>query len=137
MPLLKTVTPWPSAARTAAVALHSSSLPPHVRFPLTKTNLIAFHYNGLCYARFIYYELIRLMRADEWWEYKLVPILSIFYATALVLHVAAISLWIGALSLLLSIATAAIYASAINELTDRADDTAAGKRNRAADKPGS
>src|SRR5262249_4789886 len=106
-------------------------------------NFIALHYNnGLCYSRFIHYDLIRhmrvlirLMRADEWWEYKLVPILSIFYATALVLHVSAVSMWIGALSLLLSIVMAAIYASVINELTDRADDAAAGKRNRATDRP--
>lgn len=45
------------------------------------------------------------------------------------------SLWIGALTLFLSVAAAAIYASAINELTDRADDAAAGKRNRAAERP--
>src|SRR5437868_8849728 len=40
-PLLKTVTLCRSDASTAAVALHSSSLPPQARFPLTKTNLIA------------------------------------------------------------------------------------------------
>ena len=75
------------------------------------------------------------MRAEEWWDYKLAPILSTFYATAFVLHVAVSSLWVGALTLFLSIVTAAIYASAVNELTDRADDAAAGKRNRAADRP--
>ena len=75
------------------------------------------------------------MRADEWWEYKLVPILSAFYATALVLRLPVISIWISALSLLLSMVTVAVYASAINELTDRADDAAAGKRNRATDQP--
>src|SRR5437762_13593258 len=40
-PLLKTVTLCPSDASTAAVALHNSSLPPQVRFPLTKTTFIA------------------------------------------------------------------------------------------------
>jgi 1,4-dihydroxy-2-naphthoate octaprenyltransferase len=45
------------------------------------------------------------------------------------------ALWAAALSLLLAIATAAVYASAINELADRGDDAAAGKRNRAADRP--
>src|SRR5437762_14142676 len=39
-PLLKTVTLCPSDASTAAVALHNSSLPPQVRFPLTKTTFI-------------------------------------------------------------------------------------------------
>jgi hypothetical protein len=90
---------------------------------------------ALRYSRFIRDDLIGVIRADEWWDYKLVPILSAFYATAVVLHVAVISLWAGALSLLLAIAAAAVYASAINERTDRADDVAAGKRNRAAEQP--
>src|SRR5207244_8174700 len=121
-PLLKTVTSWPSDASTAAVALHSSSLPPQSRFPLTTTNLMR-------YSRFIRHDLIGLIRADEWWEYKLVPILSTFYATALVLHVAVSSLWVGALSLLLAIVPAAIYASVINDVTDLAGDLEAGKRH--------
>jgi len=44
-------------------------------------------------------------------------------------------MWIGALTLLLAVVTAAVYASAVNELTDRAADAAAGKRNRAANQP--
>ncbi len=39
------------------------------------------------------------------------------------------SLWTGALSLLLAIVTAAIYASLINDVTDLSGDLAAGKRN--------
>ena len=81
------------------------------------------------YSRFIQRDLIGLIRADEWWEYKLVPILSTFYATALVLHVAVSSLWVSALSLLLAIVPAAIYASVINDVTDLAGDLEAGKRN--------
>ena len=90
----------------------------------------------LGYSPGIRRDLIDFIRADEWWDYKLVPILSAFYATALVLHVAVSALWAGALTLLLSMMTAAIYASAVNEITDRADDAAAGKRNRAVDRPG-
>jgi hypothetical protein len=86
----------------------------------------------LRYSRFIRDDLISLIRAEEWWEYKLVLILSTFYATALVLHVAVSSLWVSALSLLLAIVPAAIYASVINDVTDRAGDLAAGKRNRLA-----
>ena len=86
------------------------------------------------YSRFIRHDLIGLIRADEWWEYKLVPALSTFYATALVLHVAVSSLWAGAVTLLLSIAAAAAYVSVINDVTDRADDLRAGKRNRVADR---
>src|SRR5260370_18482445 len=94
------------------------------------------HYNNvLCYSRFIRHGLIRLIRADEWWEYKLVPILSTFYATALVLHVAVSSLWVSALSLLLAIVPAAIYASVINDVTDLAGDLEAGKRNGGAGPP--
>lgn len=81
------------------------------------------------YSRRIQHDLIGLIRADEWWEYKLVPILSTFYATALVLHVAVSSLWVSALSLLLAIVPAAIYASVINDVTDLAGDLGAGKRN--------
>jgi hypothetical protein len=92
-----------------------------------KTNLIR-------YSRFIRDDLIGLIRANEWWEYKLVPVLSTFYATALVLHVAVSSLWAGALTLLLSVAAAAAYASVINDVTDRADDARAGKRNRVANR---
>src|SRR5205807_7303235 len=77
----------------------------------------------------IRHDLIRLIRADEWWEYKLVPILSTFYATALVLHVAVSSLWVSALSLLLAIVPAAVYASVINDVTDLAGDLEAGKRD--------
>ncbi len=93
------------------------------------------YHNPLRYSRFIRHDLIGLIRADEWWEYKLVPILSTFYATALVLHVAVSSLWAGALLLLLSVVPAAVYASVINDVTDRADDVAAGKRNRVAGRP--
>src|SRR5260370_29569085 len=88
------------------------------------------HYNNvLCYSRCIRHDLIRLIHADEWWEYKLVSILSTFYATALVLHVAVSSLWVSALSLLLAIVLAAIYASVINDVTDLTGDLEAGKRN--------
>ena len=52
-----------------------------------------------------------------------------FYATALVLHVAVSSLWVSALSLLLAIVPAAIYASVINDVTDLTGDLEAGKRN--------
>jgi hypothetical protein len=90
----------------------------------------------LRYSRFIQHDriglIVDLIRADEWWEYKLVPILSAFYATALVLHIAVSSLWVSALELLLAIVAAAIYASLINDVTDLAGDLQAGKRNAVA-----
>lgn len=85
------------------------------------------------YSHFIQHDrielIVDLIRAEEWWEYKLVPILTAFYATALVLHVPVRSLWLSALSLLLAIVSAAIYASVINDVTDLAGDFKAGKRN--------
>lgn len=72
----------------------------------------------------------RYSRAAEWWEYKLVPIFSIFYATAAVLDVGLLSLWPAALLLLLALAPGATYVSVVNDLTDREADRAAGKPNR-------
>lgn len=70
------------------------------------------------------------MRAAEWWEHKLVPILAVFYGTSLMLGVAVGSLWRAALVVLLSLAPGAMFVSVINDVTDRDDDRAAGKVNR-------
>jgi hypothetical protein len=77
----------------------------------------------------------RLVRAKEWWDYKLVPILSIFYATALVAGVSLASIWQSLLALACAIVPCAIYVSFVNDATDRLDDRRAGKTNRLADKP--
>jgi hypothetical protein len=71
-------------------------------------------------------------RAGEWWEYKLVPIFAMFYATALVIGEPLHSLWPAALTLLAALVPGAVYVSVVNDLTDRAEDAAAGKRNRLA-----
>ncbi|HET6842338.1 MAG TPA: UbiA family prenyltransferase [Candidatus Angelobacter sp.] len=76
--------------------------------------------------------LWRMIRACEWWEFKLVPVLAAFYATALMLDVPANAIWRGALMALVAIVPAAVYASVINDLTDLEDDLAAGKPNRLA-----
>src|SRR5258705_10455822 len=54
-------------------------------------------------------DLIRLIRADEGGEYKLVPILSALYSTVLRLHLAVSALWGSGVSRLLAIVPAAIY----------------------------
>ena len=74
--------------------------------------------------------LARIVRAGEWWDYKLVPILALFYATALSLEVPVASLWPGVLALLLSLIPGAAYVSLVNDITDLAGDVAAGKANR-------
>jgi hypothetical protein len=76
--------------------------------------------------------LWRMIRAYEWWEFKLVPVLTAFYATALMLDVPASAIWREALMALVAIVPAAVYASVINDLTDLGDDLAAGKPNRLA-----
>jgi 1,4-dihydroxy-2-naphthoate octaprenyltransferase len=76
--------------------------------------------------------LVEVARAGEWWEYKLVPILAVFYATALVLRVPITSLWPAALTLLAALVPGAVYVSLINDLTDRKEDSMAGKVNRLA-----
>lgn len=73
-----------------------------------------------------------LIRAGEWWEYKLVPILSASYATALLLRVPITSIATVLLVLLASMVPGAVYVSVINDVTDADDDARAGKRNRAA-----
>jgi 4-hydroxybenzoate polyprenyltransferase len=74
-------------------------------------------------------------RAQEWWSYKLAPILSVFYATALIQNVSVASTWATALQLLLAIVPGAAYVSIINDITDAEEDARSGKANRLVDKP--
>jgi 4-hydroxybenzoate polyprenyltransferase len=76
-----------------------------------------------------------MARAAEWWDYKLIPILSTFYATALVEDVALAAIWPALVALVFAIVPCAAYVSFVNDVTDRVDDRHAGKTNRLADKP--
>jgi 4-hydroxybenzoate polyprenyltransferase len=78
--------------------------------------------------------LTRTVRAGEWWEYKLSPLLATAYATAFLLNVSVVSLWLPLLLLLVAVAACAAYVSVINDLTDLRDDLASGKANRLADR---
>jgi 1,4-dihydroxy-2-naphthoate octaprenyltransferase len=95
---------------------------------------VAAEYSGCDILPSIGLRLTEVIRAGEWWEYKLVPIVSAFYATAVMLHVPVITLWPAALMILLSMVPGAAYVSVINDLTDREEDLAAGKPNRTAGK---
>ena len=77
----------------------------------------------------------RTVRTFQWWDYKLVPMLSVFYATALVQDVSVARIWPSLVALLLAMAPCAAYVSLINDITDRADDRRAGKTNRMVEKP--
>jgi len=76
--------------------------------------------------------LIASVRAGEWWDYKLVPLLTAFYATVMLLDRPIAALWPAALLLLLALVPGAAFVSLLNDLTDLDEDRAAGKRNRMA-----
>jgi 4-hydroxybenzoate polyprenyltransferase len=72
------------------------------------------------------------MRAGEWWEHKLAPVLALFYATSLSLDAGIASLAPALLLLLAALVPGAAYVGIINDLADREDDRRAGKANRMA-----
>lgn len=74
--------------------------------------------------------LATLVRASQWWDYKLAPILVIFYAT-LVREGASLALeYREAATLLVGLIAGAAYVSISNDIADRRDDRIAGKANR-------
>lgn len=76
--------------------------------------------------------LLTMGRASEWWEYKLLPAIGIGYAVSLALGA---SPWAGLSGLgwaIVSLVPGAVFVSLLNDLTDLADDAAAGKANRQA-----
>jgi hypothetical protein len=75
-----------------------------------------------------------LVRGIEWWDSKLVPSISFFYATAFLLHVPIVSLWPSLVATFLALIVCGAFANVINDITDRTDDLAAGKPNRLTDK---
>ncbi len=77
-----------------------------------------------------HHSLLSSLRAGEWWEHKLVCIIAMFYATALMHEAPLVSLWPSLLTVLLALVPGAAYVSLINDFTDRAEDLAAGKANR-------
>jgi 4-hydroxybenzoate polyprenyltransferase len=75
-------------------------------------------------------EIFRTVRANEWWEFKLGPVLATMYASAFLLRVSIISLMPLVFIVLVVLAACAAYVSVVNDFTDRADDMASGKTNR-------
>ena len=74
--------------------------------------------------------LREIVRATEWWEYKLVPIIASFYATLVLIGGRFVDRWPVALALLLSMVPGAAFVSVVNDVTDIDEDLAAGKPNR-------
>lgn len=75
------------------------------------------------------HQLIALVRANEWWCFKLAPVLGTAYASAVILNIPLISLWPTFLFLLIALVIGASYASIINNLCDREEDRLSGKVN--------
>src|SRR5947207_2312817 len=76
--------------------------------------------------------LLATARGGDWWEHKLAPIAATGYASAYVAHMRPLAV-AGRLALVVvALAIAAVFASVLNDLTDRAVDGRAGKPNRLA-----
>ena len=74
--------------------------------------------------------MFELLRARDWWQYKIAPTVALFVGTALIDRNALLPLWPRAMLLVAGLSVCAAYVSVINDLTDRDDDAAAGKPNR-------
>ncbi|WP_316749116.1 UbiA family prenyltransferase [Pedobacter gandavensis] len=74
--------------------------------------------------------VFKVIRSQEWWSYKLPPLLAIGYATALMSPVPLYKVALHLLFLLAALIVGAIYVSVINDITDLEEDLASGKSNR-------
>lgn len=81
---------------------------------------------GSCRAVGSYADLVRIR---DWWDFKLSPLLAIFYGAALARGAALLPMAPQALLLLLAVALCAAFVSAINHASDVRDDALAGKPN--------
>lgn len=71
-----------------------------------------------------------IIRSQEWWGYKLPPLLALGYATTLMSDVPLYKVSLHLFFLLSSLVVGAIYVSVINDITDLEEDLASGKSNR-------
>lgn len=75
-------------------------------------------------------------RAREWWEYKSGPVLALLYGTALQSEVSLFDHWSTIAGIVLALAGVAAAANILNDATDIDADTARGKPNQMAGRPG-
>ncbi|CAA9309594.1 MAG: hypothetical protein AVDCRST_MAG89-1032 [uncultured Gemmatimonadetes bacterium] len=74
--------------------------------------------------------LLRLIRADDWWLYHLLPLLAAAYASIAFYAVPAADAYPALARLLLSIVCIAAYSHVVNDIGDAEQDAAAGKPDR-------
>lgn len=77
-------------------------------------------------------KLLKFTRYSEWWEYKMVPLLAIAYASINVVGLKIEEAYQELIFSLLAIIVGAVYVSVINDITDIKEDQVAGKANRMA-----
>jgi 4-hydroxybenzoate polyprenyltransferase len=70
-----------------------------------------------------------MIRASEWWLYKIAPLLAIAYAEILLIHLPPLQSIITVLTFLLSISSVAAYGYIVNDIFDIEVDRRAGKSN--------
>ena len=75
-------------------------------------------------------KFFKVIRAAEWWDYKLPPILAAAYLVLSASHASPESTAPLLIFVVLSLIAGAIYVSIINDMTDIREDMAAGKPNR-------
>lgn len=74
--------------------------------------------------------LAAVVRAHDWWTYKVAMILATGYATALQLGTSPARLWTSWLFLVGALVLVAVFASLVNDLCDLHEDRIAGKHNQ-------
>jgi len=74
----------------------------------------------------------RLSRADNWWYYKIPPLLSVAYLVMLACSMSPVKGIVTTLAALISLSAVASYGHVLNDIFDIAQDRLAGKPNRMA-----
>ncbi|RNL52537.1 UbiA family prenyltransferase [Pedobacter jejuensis] len=75
-------------------------------------------------------KVFKTIRSQEWWTYKIPPLLAIGYATSTFSSVPLFHNSLQLILILISLVVGAIYVSVINDITDLEEDIASGKSNR-------
>src|ERR1700749_5129862 len=79
--------------------------------------------------------IVKITRSQEWWGYKIPPLLAIGYATTLKSGESMLEAAPRLLFVMSAMVIGAAYVSVLNDITDREEDLAIGKPNRMAKLP--